>query len=62
MMNTALMCMQLRLRRADQPTVRDKAEGAWLAYHAVGGAVTVLSGGEKEGIETVHPPKGPLAF
>ena len=48
--------MQLRLWRADRPTVRDKQQGGWLAYHAVGGAVTVL---EEEGAGGMA---GPLAF
>jgi hypothetical protein len=26
-----------------QPTDRDRVEGSWCAYHAVGGAITVLT-------------------
>eukprot|EP00775_Hariotina_reticulata_P002322 gene2322-2630_t len=35
--------LQLKLRKSDKPTDRDRVEGSWCAYHAVGGAVTVLS-------------------
>ncbi|WIA09269.1 hypothetical protein OEZ85_008677 [Tetradesmus obliquus] len=34
--------LQLRLKKADRPTERDRTEGTWFAYHPVGGAITVL--------------------
>jgi len=44
--------LQLRLKRCDAPTERDRATGAWDAYHVVGGAITVLTA-----TETPPPPK-----
>ena len=52
--------MQLRLQRAQRPAVRDLDRGTWLAYHAVGGAVTCLSNGL--GSLEEMPSPGPLAF
>eukprot|EP00879_Flechtneria_rotunda_P023002 GHRR01024313.1.p1 GENE.GHRR01024313.1~~GHRR01024313.1.p1 ORF type:complete len:665 (+),score=279.07 GHRR01024313.1:673-2667(+) len=34
--------LQLRLKKADKPKERDRAESTWYAYHPVGGAITVL--------------------
>ena len=36
------LTVQLKLRKADKPSERDKAAGLWYAYHVVGGALTVL--------------------
>ena len=54
------VCMlQLKLRRVAKPQVRDKDLGAWLCYHATGGAVTVLCKGcaacEKRGPNKEQP-------
>lgn len=55
------VCMfgQVKLVRADKPQLRDRREGAWLAYHVAGGAVTVLDEGDKPQ-ESVR--RGPLDF
>jgi hypothetical protein len=50
---------QIKLVRADKPQLRDRREGAWLAYHVAGGAVTVLDKGDKPQ-ESVR--RGPLDF
>jgi hypothetical protein len=42
------LALQLRLKRCEQPSERDKEGGTWHVYHATGGAITLL-----EGIE--HP-------
>lgn len=34
--------LQLRMKRAAQPCERDKADGTWHVFHAVGGAITLL--------------------
>ncbi len=52
--------MQLRLHRADRPAVRDMQRGTWLAYHAVGGAVTLVN--NEGGCPALVPVPGPLAF
>ena len=45
--NIRLVCgLQLKLRRADKPQVRDKDMGEWLCYHPTGGAITVLCNGK----------------
>ena len=48
--------MQLRLQRVDRQMIRDKEQGGWLAYHAVGGAVTMQKEEISDGVI------GPLAF
>ncbi len=37
----AICVPQLKLKRSEDGGVRDKAEGDWCPYHAVGGAVTL---------------------
>ncbi|KAF6262535.1 hypothetical protein COO60DRAFT_1675619 [Scenedesmus sp. NREL 46B-D3] len=44
--------LQLRLKKADMPTERDRAEGTWFAYHPVGGAITVLVPPESLAVES----------
>ena len=34
--------LQLRMKRTSQPCERDKADGTWHVFHAVGGAITLL--------------------
>ena len=34
--------LQVRLKRTPRPSKRDKTEGTWRLYHAVGGAITML--------------------
>lgn len=41
------LAMQVRLKRSAEPSDRDKAEGTWHVYHAVGGALTLLDSIEK---------------
>jgi len=36
--------MQLKLRKLEDAGIRDKVEGDWCPYYAVGGAVTLLEG------------------
>ncbi len=59
------MCLppQLKLLRADKPQLRDKQEGAWLAYHVAGGAITVPDTSWNEPPEKEQgKSKGPLEF
>ena len=35
--------LQLRLKRATKPSQRDRVDGTWHAYHAIGGAITLLN-------------------
>lgn len=38
--------LQLKLKRTDKPTQRDRMAGSWNVYHPVGGAITIRRGAE----------------
>jgi hypothetical protein len=47
------LALQIRLKRAVEPSERDKVDGTWHVYHAVGGAITLL--------ESISQPDGAAA-
>lgn len=52
--------MQVKLERVERPPLRDRVQGAWFCYRAVGGAITLLSDpGPGASAAAADPSPGP---